>query len=252
MSPDKEDELLIAELEDKKKKAEYQGCVTHSGFLDPRQKALAHKVFGCRFWGGYEDAERSIAFFLPDGYPETDPPFPEEDDPLAVLDVSTGKGGRELTHRDYLGALLSLGIDRGVAGDIIVREHGADIVILKSISDYLLLNFEKAGRMNLSCALKPCGSIDTGNVKLQEKRDSVASLRLDNLVSSAFNLSRGKAQEAIRQGIVFVDGMQVSKQDAVLDEGCRLVLRGKGKAVLKEIGKPTRKDRLPVIWEKYI
>ena len=254
MDASKEDELLLAELDDKRIKAQHWECITHSGFLDPRQRGIAFRTFGCRFWGGYEDAERTIAVFLPDSIPKgQDTPFAdEEDDPLAVLRVSIAKGGKLLTHRDYLGSLLSLGIDRSVVGDIIVGVCGADIVIMKSMADYLLMNYEKAGRMNLSCSLHPCSEIDTGEVRTLERRDSVASLRLDNLVSSAFDLARGKAQEAIRQGLVFADGMQLLKQDAVLKEGVKLVLRGKGKARLKTIGTPTKKGRLPVVWEKYL
>ncbi len=260
----KEDELLLAEIEDKKRQSEDQYMLTHSGFLDMRQKTLVHRTFGCAFWGGYADAERCIAVFMPDymtmgsktpenggkGLPEAS--FDEGDDPLCILRVRTPKGSHALSHRDYLGSLLALGIDRSVTGDIIVRENGADIVVLRSMAEYLKVNYEKAGRASLSCELLPCSAIDTGEIRTQQKRDTVASLRLDNLVSSAFDLARGKAQEAIRQGLVFADGLQLTKQDAVLSEGCKLVLRGKGKAVLRELGRPTRKDRIPVIWEKYL
>ncbi len=254
MDLEKEDELLIAELDDKRIKAEYRECVTHSGFLDPRQKSVAHRVFGCRFWGGYEDAERCVALFFPDPGPEAGEPLfkSDEDDPLTVLRVSVPKGGRTLSHRDYLGAMLSLGIDRGVTGDILVYEGGADIVILKTIAEYLLSSFDKAGRTSLKCELVPCSAINPGSVTVAEKRDSVASLRLDNLVSSAFDLARGKAQDAIRMGLVFVDGLQNTKQDAFLEEGAKLVLRGRGKAVLRSVGSPNRKSRLPVVWDKYI
>ena len=254
MYTSKEDLLLLAEIEDKMIKSRYQGCISHSGFLDMRQRSEVSRAFGCRFWGGYEDAERTIAVFLPDGYTAGDAsPFPdEEDDPLAVIRVSTGKAGRPLTHRDYLGSLLSLGLERSVVGDIIVKEHGADIVVMKSISGFIIANYEKAGRSGLNCSLHPCRAIDTGVIMTKEKRDGVASLRLDRLVSSAFGLSRGKAQESIKQGLVFADSVQMTKQDAVLGEGCRLVLRGKGKAVLRTVGSPTRKDRFPLTWDIYI
>lgn len=257
----KEDELLIAEIEDKKRQSEDQYLLTHSGFLDMCQKTLVYRTFGCAFWGGYGDAERSIAVFVPDymKMPEKasengdfQPMFEEEDDPLQILRVSVPKGSRTLTHRDYLGSLLALGIDRGVTGDIIVYERGADIIVLKSMGEYLCTNYEKAGRASLKCELLPCSAIALGEVHTVQKRDTVASLRLDSLVSSAFDLARGKAQEAIRQGIVFADGLQIEKPDAQLAGGCRLVLRGKGKAVLREVGGHTRKDRITVIWEKYL
>jgi len=267
----REDELLLAEIEDKKRQSADRCMLTHSGFLDMRQKTLVYKTFGCMFWGGYDDAERCVALFLPEymaagpgsvgiqvvgpegnGTQADGPGLSEEDDPLQILRVAAPKGSRALTHRDYLGSLLSLGIDRSVTGDILVHERGADIVVLKSMGEYLRSNYEKAGRASLSCELLPCSAIAAGELRTALKRDTVASLRLDSLVSSAFDMARGKAQEAIRAGLVFADGLQATKPDEQLDEGCKLVLRGKGKAVLKEAGGRTRKDRIGVVWEKYL
>ena len=257
----RDDELLLAEIEDKKRQSADRCMLTHSGFLDMRQKTLVYKTFGCMFWGGYEDAERCVALFLPEymaagpgagGMQADGPGLGAEDDPLQILRVAAPKGSRALTHRDYLGSLLVLGIDRSVTGDILVHERGADIVVLKSMGEYLRSNYEKAGRASLSCELLPCSAIAAGEVRTALKRDTVASLRLDSLVSSAFDMARGKAQEAIRAGLVFADGLQATKPDEQLDEGCKLVLRGKGKAVLKEAGGRTRKDRIGVVWEKYL
>ena len=83
-------------------------------------------------------------------------------------------------------------------------------------------------------------------------RDTVASLRLDNVIASAFQLSRAKAADAIRAGIVFVNSMQVEKPDMQVEEGSKLVLRGKGKAFLREVGGRTRKDRITIIIERYV
>jgi RNA-binding protein YlmH len=83
-------------------------------------------------------------------------------------------------------------------------------------------------------------------------KDTVASLRLDNVIASAFSLSRAKAAEAIRSGIVFVNSIQSEKPDMQVDEGAKLVLRGKGKAYLRVVGGRTRKDRLFVEIEKFV
>jgi RNA-binding protein YlmH len=87
--------------------------------------------------------------------------------------------------------------------------------------------------------------------KTQIITDTVASLRLDSVVASAFNLSRGKASEAITRGIVFVNHMETTKPDQQLSEGDRITLRGKGKAVLSEIGGKSRKDRQYIKIERY-
>ena len=245
----KEDELLIAAADDKKIQSENRYILTHTGFLDMRSQSVLRGVYGssCRFYGGYDDAERCIGAFVPDYCSEND--LKEE---LSVLRVNIPKGSKKLTHRDYLGSILGLGLDRSVMGDILVLEDGADIVILSSIADFLLMNYSKAGRNNLSCEVLPIDALRAGDIKTTERSDSVASLRLDNMVASAFNLARGKAQDAVRSGLVFVNGVQTEKPDKDVSEGDKIVLRGSGKAVLKEIGGTTRKDRLFIKWTKYI
>jgi len=95
----------------------------------------------------------------------------------------------------------------------------------------------------------PIGSRES---RFEEKGCSVASLRLDNLIASAFSLSRGRAVEAIGAGMVFVNGLQSEKADRQIKEGDKLVLRGKGKALLKAIGGVTKKDRISIIVHKYL
>lgn len=225
------------------------------------------------FYGGFADAERRALIFLPE-YAELADILPPAavsggspnlqngsafaaapaDCPFCVLKVhaASGIGARKLTHRDYLGSLMGLGIKREMTGDIIVRDGGADIIIMKEIADFLLMNYEKAGRANLKLEIADITSLDTGTVNIEEKRDTVASLRLDNLVSSVFGLSRGRAQEAIKTGFVFVNSSQAQKPDMQLNEGDKLVLRGRGKAVLREIQGKTRKDRIYIIFDRYI
>ena len=249
----KEDEILLNYIEDKKRQCEEQYMLTSTAFLDIRQLAIAEnelrytRHLSC---GGYGDAERRVIVFLPD-YADTDAPLSEDDNPLALLRVSIPKGGKKLTHRDYLGSLLSLGIDRNVTGDILVRDDGADIVILKSIAEYLLANYSAAGHTRLSCEVLPISKLDRGSIKTEYRRDTVASMRLDNIVSSVFPMARGKAQEAINSGIVFVNNIQCTKADRQVDCGDKIVLRGKGKAVIKECGSPTKKGRIPVTYEVY-
>lgn len=247
----KEDEILLAWIEDKISQSLDHYMVTNSAFLDMRQRTLAeaqcrqHKGLRYCFYGGYEDAERTVAVFLPD-YAEL-----ADHDPLALLRI-TQAGQRALSHRDYLGSLMGLGIKREIIGDILVRENGADIVIIREMGDYLLYNYEKAGRTSLKAEIVSIGEIIVPENRFEEKRDTVASLRLDNLIASAFSLSRGRAAEAIEGGAVFVNGLQIDKTDRQIKEGDKLVLRGKGKVLLKAVGGITRKDRISVVLHKYI
>lgn len=243
--------MLIAAIEDKRRQCEARSCMSHTAFLDIRQCAEAELRFKNSrhvLYGGYEDAERRIMIFLPN----YESALTAEDDPLEIMRVSAASGGKKLSHRDYLGSLLALGIDRSVIGDILVSDDGADIIILKSMGDFLLSSYDKAGHSYLKTELLPIAELNTGNISVRLKRDTVASLRLDNLIGSAFDMSRSKAQEAVSGGRVFVNGLQCVKPDKEIREGDRLVLRGRGKAVLLELGQTTKKGRIAVRLELYI
>lgn len=251
----KEDKMLLAGAEDKFRQCCQQYCLTYTNFLDLRQRSLVEKSLRelgvsssearCVFYGGYEDAERTMAVFLPD-YAD------ERDCPLSVIRIKAPSGGRKLTHRDYLGSLLGLGLKREMTGDILVTDSGADIIVMEEVKDFILFNYSKAGRTTLQPEEVPLSELKIPEQKTVMMKDTVASLRLDNVISSAFQLSRAKASEAIRSGIVFVNSMQVEKPDMQVDEGCKLVLRGKGKAYLRTVGSRTRKDRLFIEIEKYV
>lgn len=251
----KDDKILMASIEDKFRQCWQEYRVTNSGFLDLRQRSLAEKLCGelgkgaeevrCRFFGGYDEAERTIALFLPDYAKETDVP-------LGVIRAKAPAAGRKLTHRDYLGSLTGLGIKREMLGDILVTDSGADIIVLREIQEFLLYHYGKAGRTSLSLEALPLEQLRIPQAQTTEIKDTVASLRLDNVIASAFGLSRAKASEAIRSGLVFVNSAQLEKTDFPVKEGDKLVLRGKGKAYLKEVGGKTRKDRIFITIRKFL
>lgn len=247
----KEDAILLAGIEDKIRQCLEYNMMTNSTFLDMRQRTLAEAL--CRqqkglrycFYGGYEDAERTAAVFLPD-YAEL-----QEQNPLALLRI-TQDGYCALSHRDYLGSLMGLGVKREMIGDILVRGNGADIVIMEGMEDFLLYHYGKAGRTSLNAEIVSIGEIIVPENRFEEKKDTVASLRLDNLIASAFSMSRGRAAEAIVGGMVFVNGLQSDKADRQIKEGDKLVLRGKGKVLLKAVGNVTKKNRISIVLNKYV
>jgi RNA-binding protein YlmH len=247
----KEDEILLAGIEDKIQQSVDYYIPTYSNFLDMRQRTLVERICkgikGLRylFYGGYEDAERTVVAFLPD-YARL-----EDDNPLSLLRISQD-GHRELSHRDYLGSLLGLGIKREMIGDILVRKDGADVIIIKEISDFLLFHYDKAGRTALQVQLLPMGELIVPEGHFEEKKVTVASLRLDNVVGSAFALSRTKASEAINGGVVYVNGLLTVKPDQPVKEGDKLVFRGRGKAILQKIGGTSKKDRVFIVIRRYL
>ena len=134
-----DDKLLLAGLLDKEQTCEQRGYLTHTKFLDLKQRALctdAVRLAGATghalFWGGYEDAERGIYLFYPD---YMDAESAKLSAPLALLRARKRREDT-LTHRDYLGSLMGLQIDRSVVGDILVHEEGADIIMVKPALAY--------------------------------------------------------------------------------------------------------------------
>ena len=250
------DELIVSKIEDKIRQCRDGYYVTATGLLDSHEQALAKQVMmhsadvRTFLWGGYEGAERRMLVCVPAESPMTDEEAYEG--LLEVLRVKKPAISRELTHRDYLGSMLGLGIDRSVTGDILVRDDGADIIIVPEIADFLLEEYIQVGRTHVSREVHPLSELIMPEVRTQIIKDTVPSARLDSIIASAFKLSRSKAAEAIRGGIVSVDHIECLKPDARVEEGAILVLRGKGKALLKEIGGESKKGRTWVIIEKYI
>ena len=257
-APMNEDRILLAQAEDLIGRCRARDIMTHTGFLDAAQQSMLRRAFGVRqsevrlsYFGGYEEADRVLLVCLP-YYMDTPP-----GDLLTVIRATVPRGssasvsGRKLTHSDYLGALMGLGIERRVLGDILVREDGADILVLSDMADYLLRTFVSAGRAHLSLEKVDITELIVPEVSFREIHDTVASLRLDALLASAFRLSRGKAQEAVKQGLVFVDHIEAVRADLPIEEGAELVVRHLGKAKLLEIGGKSRKDRINVTIARY-
>ena len=222
--------LLKSRIADRIRQAEEGFYITNTDFLDLHQQALAREECrghsDLRFWfyGGYEDAERRILIIAPKDYGETLEDVLGMEEFLQVIHVETGGSDRKLSHRDYLGSVLGLGIERRMIGDILVDEKGADMIVRPDISTFLKQEYRSVGR----------------------------SLRLDNVVSTAFKVSRSDAVKGIRSGIVSVDHMECTKIDQRIDEGAVIVLRGKGKAVLQEIGGESKKGRIWVEILRYV
>lgn len=248
------DKIITARIEDKLEQCERGSYITTTGFLNMHEQSLAMRVVRGRsdvksfFYGGYEDAERRILMFVPDGYTDTLEGVLEMISPLSVLHIKVTTSGRKLTHRDYLGSVLSLGLDRSVIGDILVNDNGADMIVNSEIMDFLLSEFHSAGHANLQITASEIEELEVPEQRVKAVRDTLSSPRLDNVVSAAFHVSRSEAVRAIKGGIVFVNHEEVTKIDKRIDEGNTIVLRGKGKAVLYELSGLSKKGR---IWAEF-
>ncbi len=248
-----EDDELLARLLDKVDILERSGRMQHSRFLSERDRLCLEPVLrelGTRavFWGGYAEAERVVLIF-PADWQEEESVKSGEDSPVCVLRAHW-RGVEGLSHRDFLGALMALGIERALIGDILPREERCDIVLLREIAPYVLQNLSSAGRASLSLTEIPEAEAKEPEFRLI--RDTVASLRLDAIVGSGFSLSREKASAAIRAGKVAVNGMECLKPDRAVEAGAKVTLRGLGKIRLREVGGLSRKGRLQVVIQRFI
>lgn len=257
----KEQNILFGKIKDKYHKSKSRGIVCATGFLDMKQRSDAQgfiqreRIQGI-FYGGCEDSDRCRLYFLPEGeetleellsLASTNPEILD----LKVIRLTRDKGGRELTHRDYLGSLMSLGITREKVGDIFVNEDGADIIVCAEIAEYILNNLSSAGRTKLEGKILSISDLRPVEANIELESTSVASLRLDGVLSQVFGIPRTSAQMAIKGGIVFVNDTEATKSDMKIQPETKLVIRGKGKAYLKEAKGKTRKGRTVISVEKY-
>lgn len=252
------DELLISRIEDAARRAAEGYYVVTTKFLDSHEQAVAGNLIrsgaggaadiSYRFYGGYDNAERRLLIIIPGGYDHDESVLSL----LKILRIRVPRGSRQLTHRDYLGSVLNLGIERYLIGDILVRDDGADMIIVPEIGDYLMQEYCRVAHTEIITELLDVDELIIPEGRVKEITDTVSSVRLDSILSSAFGLSRTKAADAIRSGIVSVNHIESTKPDMKLDEGDVLVLKGKGKAVLTEFGGESKKGRIWIKINRYI
>ena len=247
-----EDRVLLAKIWDKIHAGFQKNIPAHTGFLSLRQIQLAQFLFGDQqglsAYGGYEDAERKMYVYLPDYL--SDDYLVGEDSPVVCLRASFFKDDT-LTHRDILGALIGCGITRESIGDILIGDHFCDFFITTEIAPYILDSFQNAGRVSLKVVRIPLQDVSVPEQKYEQITDTVASLRLDSIISSGFRISRTAAVECITSGKVAIDGLCCEKPDKVISQGSKISVRGFGKIMLHQIGHTTKKGRISVVIHRY-
>ena len=157
-----------------------------------------------------------------------------------------------MTHRDFLGALMGIGVVRGKIGDILVGEDSTDVLVHASVADFLLSSWDSAGRTKLRLSEVDRRDLHIPEARFRELRDTVSSLRLDALVSVGFRVARGKAAELIASGKVQVNWVDCTKSDRQLAEGDTVSARGFGKFRLTEVGGLTKKGRVAVTVRQFL
>ena len=250
---DSEDKLLEAKLGDMADRCERYGCPVYSSFLDEHECVVAEKWcgglssdFGWILNGGFADARRKMLAVYPIYCS-----FPDEDDfPMKCLTFTYRKEDK-LTHRDFLGSFMGQRLKREVIGDIIVSEGETQTFVTEVAAKAILDSVTKIGRVGVKITDDVDFRLDAEQ-KYKEISGTVASLRLDCIVSLAANLSREKAAALIRSDRVEINHFTAASVSQELKEGDILSVRGSGRYILSGIDGLTKKGRIHINLRKYI
>lgn len=256
---EKDDKILLAQILDKVEMVEKKNKIEYTDFLDLAQIELVQKFINkikienyiC--YGGFEQAERKM-FVI---YPEKFNVSVVEKNLSNIVQIIRIELPDDLkgkyTHRDYLGAVIKLGVERKKIGDIIVDNNGADIIIDKDISKFLLDNLGSLTRFSKSeITLQNINDLRSVEIRKEELEIIVSSMRLDNVISELARCSRNKAHDIINTERVFVNFECETKKTKQIKPGDMVTIRGKGRFFIKEIAGQTRSGRTVIKVEKFV
>lgn len=245
--------MLLAKLWDKVTAGMRRNVTANTCFLSPRELEMARYLFGdiegLRDFGGHVDAERRMLIFLPE-YMDEDT-LMGEDSPVVCLRAQFYEGDNP-SHRDFLGALMGIGIGRETIGDICVGKDHCEFFVTAEIAPYLLQNLTSAGRAKLQLDAIPLAQASSPEPEVKEIRDTLASLRLDSVIAAGFRIGRSLAAQYVNARKAAIDGLPCEKPDKAVSEGMKISVRGLGKIKLKTVNGQTKKGRISVVIDRYV
>lgn len=225
-----------------------------SCFLTGREQLLCRRMLlqaglpDPLFFGGPEGAERQVAVYVPD-YIDPQAYLLGEEGPVAALRIHYSPC-HTLTHRDFLGSLMGQGIKREVLGDLFPGEGHCDLLVLRDMGEHLGLT--QVGRAPVRTEQIPLSALEIPEQRVKSISDTVASLRLDSVVASGFQLGRSKAAGLIQAGKAEINHLPTLKPDAPVKEGDLISLRGLGKLRLAQVRGQTKKGRIALVLERFL
>ncbi len=256
-----EDQLLVSKLLDKIEFCQKRNSVEYTDFLDIRQRGILEKILqfikctNYETYGGYENAERTMIILYPEKLEKV---FENKQfDYNTILQVIRIKLPNDMrgkyNHRDYLGAVIKVGIKREKVGDILVSIDGADMIVSNDVADYLKTSLSELTRFSKSEFEK----VNLEDIYMAPQQTEIfniiiPSMRVDSVVSELIKTSRSKIIEIINQERVFVNCEVVLKNSKMLKENDKITVRGKGKFKVNKILNTTKRGNLVLEVEKYI
>ncbi len=263
-----EGSLLEARIDDLLRRAEQRFEVAMSDFLTPGEAASVRVQLSSRhcdclpvFYGGYAGCERTRLVVLP-SFMETEAiseggalasVYPDiASEAVAAVSIK-GSGYRALSHRDYMGSVLAMGLERHVIGDIVTDgDFRATVFCTPGIASYLCAELHKIANDTVKVAAVEIGADFRVERQFAPIRDTVASARLDCIVAALAGLSRERAQNAIRADEVEVDYLPENRVDRPIAAGSTVTVRRVGKFVVRSVEEQTKKGRYRLVADKYI
>ena len=253
MASTRDGERFANHLKDLAERSYQNNLYTFTNFLDEAQISQLRSMerelsyAGLTLFGGSEHADRCVARFGREDALGYDQPFP-----ILCLCIapSMEKYGEVLSHRDYLGALMSLGVERDLIGDIYVAEKTAYVFCLEHIADYIKENLTTVRHTDVRVSILEHAPETAGPV-LEKRMIIVASERLDAVISQVFGLSRSRSLSLFPQGKVFVNGRQISNNSTTCHPSDKISARGYGKFIYDGLEGTTGKGRLRILLRVY-
>lgn len=249
-----EDEFLQKRIKDLANQSYRNNIYTFTGFLNPSEQDLFYGILPeigeveYRFFGGTEGSERQVLRFGGAeslGY--------EEDFPISCIEIKPlmEKFADNLSHRDFLGALMNLGVERATLGDIFLDGKTGYVFCLKKVEDYIVENLTRIRHTTVSC--KVLEEVpEAVEPKLESVDLIVSSLRLDGIVAKHFHLSRSQSLLLFREKKIFVNGRCMENNSGICQEGDVVSVRGHGKFIYKGCIHETKKGNLSIEVDRYV
>ena len=245
-----QNDLFVSKVRDACRISNLKSVPKYLGFLDSAQLNTAVSVIKnekanyCIF-GGHSECERNFICVLPDWMEAENTVFPIKAIKFTFNDEY------KLSHRDFLGALMSLGIKREVVGDIFVYDGVAFAFVAENIADYLVTEISKVGSVGVKVQI--CDNPDiSATVKYDDRTQTVSSLRLDCAVSAVCGVGRKAAVGLIESGFVSVNNFAIAKTVYAVKQGDKISVRKYGKFLIDDCSGATKKQRVILNYKKYV
>ena len=249
---EKEEQLLRKRIQELAEICYRRDVPVNTDFLNLSEQTIFQNISGTLppvryiLSGGFESSERKVVCFLPSYEEElTSPPFD-----CICIRPSNRKFAEELTHRDYLGAIMNLGIERSLLGDIVIKNGDAYVFVLYRMSHYITDNLSTIRHTTVQAEIVD-NFADALIPDFEEINGTVSSIRLDSIVALCGRLSRTKAAIYIESEKVYVNGQMISQVSRTLKDGEIVSIRGVGKFKYVGSGALTKKGRTVVTLLKY-